>query len=90
MAFDISATEVEQKVQKSNLQYGGDHPNGTRIMFVNGEIDPWHVESVLDPTNMSDVSVLLVKGASHHTWEGKTLPCIALDNVACERRSAWH
>lgn len=72
MAFEITAAEVEEKVQNSNLQYGGDHPNGTRIMFVNGEIDPWHAASVLDATNMSDVSVLLVKGASHHTWTHPT------------------
>ncbi|CAN0047990.1 unnamed protein product [Ectocarpus sp. 8 AP-2014] len=54
-AFGIRAEEVREQVRLTNLFYGGDRPRysryvtvGSRVIFPNGAIDPWHALGVLE------------------------------------------
>lgn len=77
--FGISVDEVAKNVEQTNAYYGSDKPKGTRIMFPNGEIDPWHANSVLSP--LPDEPTLWVIGASHHFWTHPSLPTDSQDVV---------
>jgi len=62
--FNIDPTLVQSKVDFSNLYYGSDNPDGSRIVFVNGSIDPWHALSVL--TDMANnQTAVFIPGTSH-------------------------
>eukprot|EP00939_MAST-03C_sp_MAST-3C-sp1_P000391 g391.t1 len=71
--FSISADLVAENVRQSNLRYGSDHPDGTRVLWVNGEVDPWHGLSVLKPLS-SSMPAIWVPGASHHAWTHPSMP----------------
>ena len=43
------------------------YPNTTRTIFPNGEVDPWHWESVLEHPN-PEIDTIFIKGASHCEW----------------------
>ncbi|CAM9552994.1 unnamed protein product [Choristocarpus tenellus] len=66
-AFGITPDEVRAQVEFTNLYYGGINPRGSRVIFPNGDIDPWHALGVLKEP-MPGLPVLYVKGASHHFW----------------------
>lgn len=78
LAFNISAAQVTESVAATNAYYGADQPNATRILFVNGDIDPWHALSVLEPLSPL-LPALVVPGASHHAW---THPAQPTDSAA--------
>ena len=64
--------QVAANVAASNAAYGGDRPDrlspaATRILYPNGDVDPWHGLSVLKPPT-PELPVLMVAGASHHAW----------------------
>jgi len=65
--FDIPASTVRKSIDETNERMGGLTPNVTRILWVNGEIDPWASQAVLK-TNMPGQDTLWVIGASHHAW----------------------
>ena len=64
--YGISKTSVAENVAYTDAYYGSNHPSGSRVMWVNGQIDPWGALSVLDP--LEGQPVLMVRGASHHAW----------------------
>ncbi len=46
------------------------------MLWVNGEVDPWHALSVLVPPHgdKENMPTIWVKGASHHFWTHPSLP----------------
>nr|XP_030705565.1 thymus-specific serine protease [Globicephala melas] len=62
--FGFSASSIAQAVSQTNSYYGGQTPGATQVLFVNGDIDPWHVLSVTQPLGPSE-SALLIPNASH-------------------------
>jgi thymus-specific serine protease len=62
--FNISADSVARRVSYSLAEYGGTSPGDTRVIYVNGNIDPWHALSVLDSRHSNVVSIL-VDGTAH-------------------------
>ncbi|ELV13498.1 Thymus-specific serine protease [Tupaia chinensis] len=62
--FGLSATSVAQAVAQTNSYYGGQTPEATRVLFVNGDTDPWHVLSVTQTLGPSEPA-LLIPSASH-------------------------
>lgn len=62
--FGIPKTKVYQGVAFTNSDYGGKTPNGSKIVFVNGSIDPWHALSVLTDLSTSEVAIF-IPGTSH-------------------------
>lgn len=62
--FGIDPSSVEQAVKFTNEYYGADHPKSSRIIFVNGNIDPWHALSVLKNQSKSEIAIL-INGTAH-------------------------
>eukprot|EP00466_Bigelowiella_natans_P011299 jgi/Bigna1/87275/estExt_fgenesh1_pg.C_180145 len=72
-SFNISAETVAANVEFSNVYYGSLAPVASRILWPNGEVDPWSTLSILKSPSEQQPT-LWVKGASHHAWTHETLP----------------
>ncbi|XP_015125194.1 thymus-specific serine protease [Diachasma alloeum] len=55
---------VKKSVRRTNIMYGADLPDVDRIIFTNGDVDPWHALSVLKDIN-KEASAIFIKGSSH-------------------------
>jgi hypothetical protein len=86
-AFGIKSEDVYAQITNTQAIYGGRDIQGSRIFFVNGEIDPWHANSVLVPPNLQEPT-LWVKGASHHFWTHPSLPTDAPE-INEARQKIW-
>lgn len=65
-AYNI--TNVYENVQATRDYYGGlDISAGSRVLSVNGNVDPWSVLGLQESPNYS-LPVEMVAGASHHFW----------------------
>ncbi|XP_044290683.1 thymus-specific serine protease-like [Varanus komodoensis] len=62
--YNVSASSVREAVTFTNDYYGADHPKASRVLFVNGDIDPWHVLSVLQNQTRSERAIL-ISGTAH-------------------------
>jgi serine protease 16 len=88
-AFGIPPAAVLSRVGDTNTTYGGRGIQGERILFVNGQIDPWHAASVLTPPPGSrEEPTLWVPGASHHFWTHPSLPSDA-PAIVQARQAIW-
>ena len=92
-AFGIDQTTVDESIAFANDMYGGVDIQGTRIMYPNGEIDPWHANGVLVPPN-DQSRVLNVLGASHHVWthaaeDTDTEEVVAAKHAIWDQVTAW-
>ena len=67
--------------------YGGSNIQGTRILYPNGQIDPWHALGVLTPPNQHE-PVIWVEGTSHHFWTHPSLPTDSVE-VNNARKIIW-
>ncbi len=47
---------MSAQVAYTNAYYGGNAPAGSRILFPNGNVDPWHGLGVLTAPSSSEVS----------------------------------
>jgi hypothetical protein len=72
-AFGVAPKQVVYDIQHALAAYGGSNIQSSRIMFPNGQIDPWQANGVLSSPN-ADEPTLMVEGASHHFWTHPTLP----------------
>ncbi|XP_045499790.1 putative serine protease K12H4.7 [Colias croceus] len=61
---DFNEARVDRGVQKTNQVYGGLRPNVTRVVFVNGDVDPWSTLSILVKQS-SEVPAVVIPGAIH-------------------------
>ncbi len=61
LAFSINSSLTQAAVLESNNYYGGWQPQGSRVIFVNGVIDPWRALSIQKP--LPTFPALLVAGA---------------------------
>ena len=78
-AFGIDAKKVKDSIQSTLAYYGGwdltpgDDKSGAlegqkRLIFINGDVDPWSELSVDEKRGSSHVQKIKVAGASHHFW----------------------
>jgi len=52
-------------INSTNIYYGGDKPYGaTKILFVNGSLDPWHALGITKDLN-EDLQAIFIKGTAH-------------------------
>ena len=86
-AFDMDKDSVYENIAFANDMYGGDNIQGTRIMYPNGEIDPWRANGVMSPPN-DQSPVLYVEGASHHAWTHEAQGTDT-DNVVAAKQAIW-
>jgi len=73
LSHNISEAEIQANIDRSNEFYGGRNPNATRILYPNGEVDPWKSQGILKAPS-ADLPVMMVAGASHHAWTHPSLP----------------
>eukprot|EP00043_Microstomoeca_roanoka_P018195 m.193365 g.193365 ORF g.193365 m.193365 type:complete len:495 (-) comp16779_c8_seq4:201-1685(-) len=71
--YKISTDKISSNIDESNNYYGGWSSHGSCIMYPNGEVDPWHAQSILNTTN-PNIKTLWVPGASHHAWTHPSAP----------------
>ncbi|KAK6470690.1 thymus-specific serine protease [Huso huso] len=71
--FGISSASVGPAVTFTNEFYGADHPKSSRILFVNGDIDPWHALGVLKDRSHSERAIL-INGTAHCADMNPTQP----------------
>jgi len=64
---DDIAADTPRAVAATNSLYGAGRPGASRVLYVNGRIDPWSAASV-QSSDESGNPVLWVAGASHHFW----------------------
>ncbi|ELU12877.1 hypothetical protein CAPTEDRAFT_173918 [Capitella teleta] len=62
--FGIGGKSTYGRVDFTNAYYGSDQPKGTRIVFVNGSIDPWHALSVLKDLSGGQHAIF-IEGTAH-------------------------
>uniref|UniRef100_A0A8C4R800 Thymus-specific serine protease n=1 Tax=Eptatretus burgeri TaxID=7764 RepID=A0A8C4R800_EPTBU len=62
--FGTEASELTHSVAFTNEFYGAAHPRGSRILFVNGDIDPWHALSILRNETVSETAIY-IRGTAH-------------------------
>ena len=82
--YGISIGDISSNVDATNAYYGGSNPRSvrnatSRILYVNGEVDPWHALSVLPPGAGPGLPAIMVPGASHHAW---THPAASTDQAS--------
>ncbi|CAK9063217.1 Thymus-specific serine protease (Serine protease 16), partial [Durusdinium trenchii] len=94
LLFDISPAQVLANIDATNRYYGGSNfPDATKVVFPNGEVDPWHWESNLVSPE-PNVDTIFVKGASHCEWMHPEVPGMPMQLIlakeAIQRRiAAW-
>ena len=71
--WGIAPTDIQASIDATNQYYGAGRPNATRILYPNGDVDPWHGLSILTAPS-PELPVMMVSGASHHAWTHPTLP----------------
>jgi thymus-specific serine protease len=63
--FGQAGANPAARVNDTNTFYGGNKPYGsTKILFVNGSIDPWHSLSVYADFSRT-VKAILIQGTAH-------------------------
>ena len=65
--FGTPDSKVRDNIAQSNIYYGGRDSGGSCLLYPNGEVDPWHSQSIIHSNN-PNVQTLWVPGASHHAW----------------------
>lgn len=46
-------------MNRTNIVYGGSIPDVKNVIFVNGDVDPWHALSVLKDLNEGSPAILI-------------------------------
>ncbi|XP_067306163.1 thymus-specific serine protease [Pseudorasbora parva] len=64
--FGISQDSLPVRIDFTNQYYGGNQPQTQRVLYVNGNIDPWSALSVVwNDTMVEDDRVILIDGTAH-------------------------
>ena len=86
--YGISPSQIQANIDKTNKYYGAGRPdlaqNASRILYVNGNVDPWSGLSILTSPSQG-LPVLEVEGASHHAWTHPSTPSDQATVVAARK-----
>jgi hypothetical protein len=73
--FAISGTELAKNVEASHTFYGGYDIGVSRVLSVNGDVDPWAVLALTtEHSSLPELPTHWVYGASHHYWTHPVQP----------------
>jgi len=77
-SFGITPKQIEANIEATNNRTQGLRPDlpplsATRIMYPNGDVDPWHGLSIIKSPSDA-IPTLMVSGASHHAWTHPSAP----------------
>jgi len=62
---DVFGFDWLPRTDETNIHYGARDPQSTNVVFVNGNIDPWHSLSVLNSTDSGTIRAILIDGTAH-------------------------
>ncbi|XP_015253903.1 PREDICTED: thymus-specific serine protease-like [Cyprinodon variegatus] len=62
--FGISQHSLPARIAFTNSYYGGDHPQTTRVLYVNGGVDPWKELSVVQDST-DEAQTVFIKNTAH-------------------------
>ena len=91
VAFGVTEAQTNAAVAFNSLQYGDAEPGGSRIVFVNGDIDPFHWGSVLRNSSAlraRQIFALVVAGGSHCEDMGASNPADSASMALAKRGKA--
>lgn len=59
--FNFRYTQIllNEGIKRTNVMYGGRIPDVHNVLFVNGNLDPWHALSILDNLNDASPSIFI-------------------------------
>jgi len=64
MCYDVFGFSWLPLIDETNINYGGKHPQGSKILFINGGLDPWSSLSIT--TSLPDsLFALVIPDTSH-------------------------
>ncbi|GMH56866.1 hypothetical protein TrRE_jg335 [Triparma retinervis] len=91
--FNVTPSDVYKGVEDSNERYGGWDLEDERILFANGDVDPWSALSVTpDNAEIKEGTCkersFWVEGASHHFWTHEILDTDK-EEVGEARETIW-
>ncbi len=87
--YNLSTNETVAKIAETNEYYQAKIAQATKILWVNGDVDPWHKQSNYKVSPGREQPVLpLVRGARHCAWMSvaKTTDQLAVKEA---RREIW-
>ncbi|XP_064615454.1 putative serine protease K12H4.7 [Liolophura sinensis] len=62
----FTETLLKRGVERTNLNYGGIFFKGSKVIFPNGSLDPWHTISItMNSPNMDDITPIFINGTAH-------------------------
>lgn len=64
MCNDIFGFDWDPRIDDTNTYYGALDPRSTRVVFVNGSVDPWHTLSILESQSESLLAIF-IEGTAH-------------------------
>jgi len=92
--IDVFGFKFLPDVNWTKVEYGGNEPDGSNILWVNGLIDPWHALGVLEAPQGAPFNILVINGTAHCAdmmppYDGapKTLP--VAQEVIRQQLSTW-
>ena len=56
---------LNEAVKETNIRYGGFNLKVTRVVFINGAVDPWHALGIVNDLNPESPAIF-IKGNSLH------------------------
>ncbi|CAF1056141.1 unnamed protein product [Brachionus calyciflorus] len=62
---DYDSNLLEKGIRDTNTNYGGYTYEGSRVVFLNGEIDPWHALGFIGQPPNSYTETIFIKGTAH-------------------------
>eukprot|EP00913_Durusdinium_trenchii_P014786 g13868.t1 len=94
LLFDISPAQVLANIDATNRYYGGSNfPDATKVVFPNGEVDPWHWESNLvspEPNVEAwEIDDQLPSGVHPQEVPGMPMQLILAKEAIQRRIAAW-
>lgn len=66
--FNLTTLETAARIAKTNDYYQAKLAAATRIVWPNGDVDPWHGLSKLSPPGKEQPVIFPVSGAAHCAW----------------------
>lgn len=66
--FGISTNDTEAMIARTDADYTSSVALATRIIWVNGNVDPWYGQSYLESPGTEQPTIWPVEGARHCAW----------------------
>jgi len=87
--YGIDVNSPAKSVDYTNSYYGGRDVRSSKIVFLNGSVDPWHALGLISDTSKPEcMPVMYIKGTAHCADLYGTSP-YDLQSLTLAREAAW-